>query len=430
MTKLSNWLEKNLSKSIKHDLESTLETLIELKPPLKGDSSKQKKSFKIVYLFSIQKKTTNAAYKSLYAWINKSNELKIIDQRNRAVFRRALFFSNIMQHAIGSLTDLALKKELQKAEELQEVEDQEAKNEDKKDDYDVEKDDQKEKDQGVQESDKEGQDNLIFHVLSSQIPQRFSFPPSEQGAYVKSVLEHVKKSLFRFIVKHEQYIPRKTVENFVSRCSPPKQTDFSDADLLCILNFMIQNISLFTLGQYQTLFCGPYRIDPSLLFKSFKVEARHHNAHEVTHLEGRWSDEKLQRLLTLALEVIICLGDHEAFEPLVEIKRKLDTELAERLTLARKRKCEEEEECNVKRKYLSNIEYGEFTDFVLYLVSKLEKNEDQTGQIVRMAVAKNDKLIDIWDSLITRKDENAKIKKFVALINFQFDMHLKIKDEA
>ncbi|CAG8603877.1 4449_t:CDS:2, partial [Racocetra fulgida] len=56
-----------------------------------------------------------------------------------------------MQHAIGSLTDLALKKELQEAGELQEV-DQEAKNNDKNDNYNVEKDDQKEKDQGVQES--------------------------------------------------------------------------------------------------------------------------------------------------------------------------------------------------------------------------------------------------------------------------------------
>ncbi|KAF0561129.1 hypothetical protein F8M41_025326 [Gigaspora margarita] len=132
------------------------------------------------------------------------------------------------------------------------------------------------------------------------------------------------------------------------------------------------------------------------LFKSFKVEARHHKAHGVTHLKGRWSDEKLQRFLTIALE----------------------------------RKHEEEEECNVKRKYLSNIEYGEFTDFALYLVNKLEKNEEQIGQIARMAVVKNDILIDIWGSLITQKDENAKLKKFVALINFQFDMHLKIKDEA
>ena len=93
----------------------------------------------------------------------------------------------------------------------------------------------------------------------------------------------------------------------MSKCKPPKQVDFSDADLLCILNFVIKNISLFTLGQYQTLFQGPHKTDPSFLFKSFK-EARNHNAHGITHLEGRWCDEKLQRLSTLALEVIICLG--------------------------------------------------------------------------------------------------------------------------
>jgi hypothetical protein len=84
-----------------------------------------------------------------------------------------------------------------------------------------------------------------------------------------------------------------------------RKDDFSDADLLCLLNFIIQNISLFTLGQYQTLFHGSNNIDPSFIFKSFKVVARHHNAHG---LKGRWSDEKLQRLSTLALEVTACLG--------------------------------------------------------------------------------------------------------------------------
>ncbi|CAG8483712.1 6383_t:CDS:2, partial [Diversispora eburnea] len=56
-------------------------------------------------------------------------------------------FSNIMQYAIRSPSDLTLKKELQKAEELklQKVKNQEVKNENKKDDHNDEKNDQKEK---------------------------------------------------------------------------------------------------------------------------------------------------------------------------------------------------------------------------------------------------------------------------------------------
>lgn len=241
------------------------------------------------------------------------------------------------------------------------------------------------------------------------------------------------------------------MENFVSKCNPPKQTDFSDADLLCLLNFMIQSLPLFTLGQHQTLFYGSYKTDPSFLFNSFKVEARHHNAHGITYPEGRWSDEKLQRLSTLALEIIICLGklkyhksgyhsysvvdkggsfsgyiffiigDQKAFEPLMEIKCELDNELIKRLSSTKKRKHEEEKECNTKR-CLTNMEYGEFTDFALFLVNKLERNEKQVEKVIQIAVDKNEVLVDIWRSLISQEDEDMKIKKFVALTNIQFDM--------
>ncbi|CAB4402375.1 unnamed protein product [Rhizophagus irregularis] len=450
MTKLSNWMEKNLFNNIKQDFESTLVALIKLKPLLKEDSiiSEQKKALRssICTLFE-NKPKMQQTYKSLYTWISPKNKLKIINQKNRAVFRRTRFFSNVMQHAIGSLTDYKLNKELQEEElekteeleemgELEEMEElQEAEEFQEKEELQADHDDnqkekdqgiQKEKDQGVQkekdqdvQKEKEDQVDVIFHLLPLSISQYFSFLPSEQGLYIEPVLEHVERSLFQFLIKHEQYISHKIVEDFVSKCNPPKQTDFSDADLLCMLNFMIQNLSLFS---HQTLFYRSYKTDPSFLLKSFKIEARNHNAHGITYLEGRWSDEKLQRLLTLALEVIIYLGDHEAFEPLMEIKCKLDNELIKRLSSMKKRKHEEEKDCNAKRRYLTNIEYGEFTDFALCLVNKLERNEKQVGQIVRMAVDKNEVLVNIWKSLISQKDEDTKIKKFVALTNIQFDM--------
>ena len=202
-----------------------------------------------------------------------------------------------MQHAIGSLTDYRLEKELQNQDKN--MEDQEDAKEDQEsekegdDEKEKEGDDEEEKeDQSDQRNEKKGLEDI---VLSSQ---QFSFLPSEQGAYVEPILGHVEMSLFRFIIKQEKYIPHETVRNFVSKRNPPKKDDFSDADLLCLLNFIMQNISLLTLGQYQTLFHGSYNIDPSFIFKSFKVVASHHNAHGITILKGRWSDEKLQRLST------------------------------------------------------------------------------------------------------------------------------------
>ncbi|RIA91299.1 hypothetical protein C1645_767909 [Glomus cerebriforme] len=242
--------------------------------------------------------------------------------------------------------------------------------------------DDDEKDQG---NEKKEQEDI---VLSSQ---RFSFLPSEQGAYVEPIIEHVEMSLFRFIIKQEKYIPHKTVRRFASQCNPPKKDDFSDADLLC-LNFIIQNINLFTLGQDQTLFHGPNNIDPTFLLRNFKVEARHHNAHG------------LLRLSTLALEVIVRL---DSLRPLKEIKQKLESEFIDRWISTRKRKHEEDD----------NI-----------IVNKLERNEDQVKKIIQLVIAKDERLMNIWESLTTQEDEDLRIKKFVTLVNYQFDTHLKIKE--
>ena len=40
----------------------------------------------------------------------------------------------------------------------------------------------------------------------------------------------------------------------------------------------------------------------------------------------------------------------------------------------------------------------------------MEKNEDQVGKIAWLAIAKDEILINIWKSLISQKDNDAKIK--------------------
>ena len=120
-------------------------------------------------------------------------------------------------------------------------------------------------------------------ISEREIPQKFSLTPAEQGSYVEPILQHVERALFKFIANHKKYIPFEVIKNFMAKCNPLCQVNFSDADLLCILNFIIQNITLFTTGHSnQILFYGKYKINRSNLLKSFKIEAHNHNAHVIT----------------------------------------------------------------------------------------------------------------------------------------------------
>lgn len=113
---------------------------------------------------------------------------------------------------------------------------------------------------------------------------------------MEPILEHVEKALFRFVVKNRDYIPSDTVKEFALKCNPPRNIDFSDADILCLLNFIAKHISLFIISHSdQTLFYGEYKLKPLIdVLQSFKIEARNHYAHGITKSEGKWYDEKLQ----------------------------------------------------------------------------------------------------------------------------------------
>ncbi|RIA97619.1 hypothetical protein C1645_813860 [Glomus cerebriforme] len=114
------------------------------------------------------------------------------------------------------------------------------------------------------------EEEILVHPSFSRIPQKFSFSPSKQDSYVEPILEYVEKALFRFLVKNQEYIPFNTVKEFAIKCHPPRNIDFSDADLLCLLNF-IKNSSLFMVPDSdQTLFHGEYKLKPLEILKSFK----------------------------------------------------------------------------------------------------------------------------------------------------------------
>lgn len=98
------------------------------------------------------------------------------------------------------------------------------------------------------------------------------------------------------------------VKSFCAKQHPPISTDFGNADLLCMINFIIENIKLF-LKPKKPLFHGRYKANPTELLSNFKKNVRNKMAHGIVVDEkGRWSDHELQHVSVLACEVVICLG--------------------------------------------------------------------------------------------------------------------------
>ncbi|RIA99373.1 hypothetical protein C1645_747538 [Glomus cerebriforme] len=454
-TKLTRWLKKNLKGNIGNTLDATIENLLRLDPPInrKNVISEQKKAL-LSSIKVLLKNNKEKEYELLKMWLNSverrkeiGRTLKIIDKKHQATFKRAKFFSSVVQHAIGSLTDHEFEKEMQERniQEQVEKEDEEA-----KEDEGVEEEHDTSYNNNIQPSSphifpptspikvnpahhtptspppslKEDQEEKGQGASSLEIPQHFSFSPSEQGAFVEPIIQDVDKAFFRFIKKHRQYIPHSAVESFAAKCNPPRENNFSDADLLCIINFMIQNISLFTIGRPdQTLFHGDYKLNPTDLFKSFKNEARNHLAHGITRSKGRWNDEKLHRLSALALEIVVCLGDEKAIKPLKEFKQKLESELMERRIPVKRKHEECEEDESVRKKSLKDIDLRKLLDFSLHMMSKLESDDEkQLKRMVQLAVDIDDAFVNIWRGLKSQENECEKVEKFVILMNFRFDM--------
>ncbi|GBB98220.1 hypothetical protein RclHR1_31710001, partial [Rhizophagus clarus] len=296
-------------------------------------------------------------YGTLNKWLiekeEKKRKLNVINETGRAIFKKARISSSVVSIDTSgtsinherNLRDIMRNHKFEKKLQNGNVQDKEKVQEIKEDIQDEQSVHQL---SSISEPDIRDEQNVyqssspLERESTPSIPQKFSFTPAEQGSYVEPILQHVERALLNFIVTHNKYIPSEIVKNFTDKCNPPRQVDFSDADLLCILNFIIQNITLFTTGHSnETLFHGEHKINPTELFKSFKTEARNHHAHAITQPMGRWNDEELQRLSTLALKVVVCLGDKELFGPLLKIKNELDNKLTERLTLTIENKDED-----------------------------------------------------------------------------------------
>jgi hypothetical protein len=148
--------------------------------------------------------------------------------------------------------------------------------------------------------------NKRTREVSSPVKQAFSFTASEQGAFIEPLLNLVEKAIYKFLVESEGFVPLDVVKSFCAKQHPSISTDFGDANLLCMINFIIENIKLFL---KQRLFHGKYKANPVELLSNFKKNVRNKMVHGiVVDKKGRWSDHELQHISLLACEVIICLG--------------------------------------------------------------------------------------------------------------------------
>jgi len=172
-------------------------------------------------------------------------------------------------------------------------------------------------------------DNIASTRDSSPPPikRRYSFSEAEQGAVVETFLTFAEKALYNFLVKYEDKLPDKLVENFASKQNPPVSKDFRDADVLCILKFIIENVKIFL---KEKAFHGSYKSNPIELLKDFKKDVRHKNAHGIVeNNKGRWCDLALQRVVHLTCEVVACLGS-DNYEKVYDAKEKFDDEILRR----------------------------------------------------------------------------------------------------
>ena len=137
------------------------------------------------------------------------------------------------------------------------------------------------------------------------VEQVISLPIDRQGAIVEYFYTFVEHELYRFLVDNEDIVSATVVEDFIANQNNQISADFRDADLLTMLNFIMEYIDIFLKG---SVFHGKYKAKPFNLFRDFKENVRHKLAHGISDEKGRWSDLALQNFAYLSCHMVACIG--------------------------------------------------------------------------------------------------------------------------
>uniref|UniRef100_U9UH05 Uncharacterized protein n=1 Tax=Rhizophagus irregularis (strain DAOM 181602 / DAOM 197198 / MUCL 43194) TaxID=747089 RepID=U9UH05_RHIID len=230
-------------------------------------------------------------------------------------------------------------------------------------------------------------DKTIRRDSSPSLRQKFSFTDSEQGAFVEHIINLAEKAIYKFLVDNERNIPLNVVMDFVSKQRPPVNIDFSNADLLCMLNFIIDNINIF-----------------------IRVSAFH----------GRWNDHSLQNVAILACEIVICVGGNH--EDICAYKENVDNEIVRRWINSAVKNCPQLPQ---KRKHgdVDDASIGEITEFVMDILEEVEESKKGEKQdILKLALKGNEQIIQFCKG-IKMKEKDSQIRKFIQFANLMFDIH-------
>ncbi|CAG8456750.1 4733_t:CDS:2 [Dentiscutata heterogama] len=258
--------------------------------------------------------------------------------------------------------------------------------------------------------------NKRTREVSPPVKQAFSFTASEQGAVVEPLLNLVEKAIYKFLVDSESFIPLDVVKSFCVKQHPPISTDFGDADLLCMINFIIENIKLFV-KQKKPLFHGRYKANPAELLSNFKKNVRNKMAHGIVVDEkGRWSDHELQHISLLACEVVICLGGD--CKEASSNKENIDNELVRRWI----NKADKEHSHPPQKRKLDDTNLGKITEFVLDILEETEEIEKgDKRKILGLALNEDEYIIKLWRA-IKIEEKQVQIRKFIQSANLMFDV--------
>ncbi|CAG8524543.1 4919_t:CDS:1 [Racocetra persica] len=275
---------------------------------------------------------------------------------------------------------------------------------------------------------------------SSPPPVRriYSFTGPEQGAIVETFLTLAEKALYNFLIRHEGKISEKVVRDFAASQIPPINKDFRDADVLCMLKFIIQNIKLFL---KESAFHGLNKTNPIELLDEFKKKVRNKNAHGVVENDkGRWCDLDLQRVVQLTCEVAACLGNN--YKEAYTAKEKFDKEIHHRWrneitennsyeslnflsdlkNIGTSLDNKNSEGSKTLKRKLGETDLDEMTDFILIVLNKVkERDAGEKQKILQLSLEENEPLIKIWRTALIKKNESDQINKFISLVNSMFN---------
>src|ERR1044072_8211449 len=109
------------------------------------------------------------------------------------------------------------------------------------------------------------------------------------------------------------------------------------------------------------------------------------------------------------------MGDKESYDPLVKIKRELDNKLIERLTLKTDQK-RFNEVTGIANQENEDEYCIDLVDFALDIINKLKSSkEENIKQILKLAVNQDNMFMNIYKSLVLRKDKSVIVEKFIAI---------------